>query len=81
MTYRQLDEESNRFSHLLIDHGVQPGDRVGLYLDKSLEAVVAIYAVLKAGAVYVPLDSRAPATRLAYIAADCGHPPPDHGGP
>ena len=72
ITYRQLDERSNRLAHLLIQKGVGPGDRVGLYLDKSLEAVVGIYATLKAGAVYVPLDSRAPAHRLAYIAADCG---------
>jgi len=71
-TYSELEAQTNRLGHLLIATGVRPGDRVGLYLEKSLEAVVAIYGILKAGAVYVPLDSRAPATRLAYIAADCG---------
>ena len=71
-TYEELDGDANRLAHLLIDSGVRPGDRVGLYLDKSLEAVVGIYGVLKAGAVYVPLDSRAPAIRLSYIVRDCG---------
>src|SRR5207245_625352 len=50
--------------------GVRPGDRVGLFLDKSLEAVVGVYGVLKAGAAYVPFDDQAPVGRLAYIARD-----------
>jgi amino acid adenylation domain-containing protein len=45
---------------------------VGLLLEKSIEAVVAIYGTLKAGAVYVPLDEKAPVLRLAYIARDAG---------
>jgi amino acid adenylation domain-containing protein len=45
---------------------------VGLYLDKSIESIVGLYAAMKCGAAYVPLDPRAPAARLAYIAADCG---------
>ena len=48
------------------------GDRVGLYLDKSLEAVVGIYGILKCGGAYVPLDPSAPTRRLGYIASDCG---------
>lgn len=72
LDYGTLETSSNQVSHLLMQTGVKPGDRVGLYLDKSIEAVVAIYAILKAGAVYVPLDHRAPATRLAFIARDCG---------
>jgi amino acid adenylation domain-containing protein len=71
LTYAELEERSNRFANLLIEAGVGSGDRVGLYLEKSLEAVVAIYGTLKAGAAYVPLDPRAPASRLAYIARDC----------
>jgi non-ribosomal peptide synthetase component F len=51
---------------------VRPGDRVGLFLEKSAEAVVAIYGTLKAGATYVPLDEQAPAARLAYILRDAG---------
>src|SRR4029079_11133554 len=46
--------------------------RVGIYLDKSIESLLAIYGVLKAGAVYVPLDLDAPPARLGYISRDCG---------
>lgn len=70
-TYAELDQWSNGIADLLIEAGVEAGDRVGVFLDKSLEAVVGIYGVLKAGAVYVPFDARAPATRLAYIAKNC----------
>ena len=49
---------------------MQHGDRVGLYLDKSLESLVGIYAILKPGGAYVPLDPPAPAARLATIAAN-----------
>jgi amino acid adenylation domain-containing protein len=72
LSYADLDRASSRLAHALIDHGVRPGDRVGLLLEKSLEAVIAIYGVLKAGAGYVPLDDQAPAARLAYIATDAG---------
>ena len=71
MTYADLDARSDQLAGLLRDLNISTGDRVGLFLDKSLEAVVGIYAVLKCGAAYVPLDPRAPAARLAYIAADC----------
>ena len=46
-------------------------DRVGLYLDKSLESVIGVYGILKTGAAYVPLDPQAPVSRLAHIARDC----------
>ncbi len=72
ITYAQLDERSSQLAHLLGRLGVARGDRVGLYLDKSLESVLGIYAVLKAGSTYVPLDPTAPPARLAYISADCG---------
>jgi amino acid adenylation domain-containing protein len=51
---------------------VSRGDRVGLCLEKSFEAICGIYGVLKAGAAYVPLDPKAPATRQAYILRDAG---------
>jgi L-proline---[L-prolyl-carrier protein] ligase len=70
LTYAELDERSSRLAAALASHGVAPGDRVGLALEKSLEAVVAIHGVLKAGAAYVPLDDQAPLRRLAYIARD-----------
>lgn len=72
LSYGALDEASNRVAHLLVQLGTQPGDRIGIYMDKSLDALVGLYAVLKAGAAYVPLDPQAPAPRLAYIAQNCG---------
>ncbi len=70
-SYQELDELSNRYAHHLQQQGVIAGDRVGLYLKKSFEAVAAIFAVLKAGATYVPLDSTAPLQRASYIAQNC----------
>ena len=72
LTYRELDERSSQLAHLLrASAAVRRGDRVALLLDKSIEAVVAIYGVLKAGAAYVPLDPGAPTSRLGYVVADC----------
>jgi L-proline---[L-prolyl-carrier protein] ligase len=72
LSYRELDERSNRVAGLLRDLGVGRGDRVGLFLDKSPDALVGIYGILKAGAAYVPFDPQAPTTRLAYIARNAG---------
>ena len=62
LTYRELDEASNRLAHLLVSRGAGPGQCVALLLARSAEAVVAILAVLKTGAAYVPID---PAPRRA----------------
>lgn len=72
MSYRDLDQRSNQLARAMIAAGVQPQDRVGLFLHKSFELGVAIYATLKAGAVFVPLDPFMPADRLAFILQDCG---------
>ena len=72
LTYAELDVRSNRLAHLLRECGVQHRDLVGLYLDKSLESLLGIYAILKLGATYVPLDPSAPPARLATIAANAG---------
>jgi amino acid adenylation domain-containing protein len=72
MDYGELEAAANRLAHLLAELGARRGDRVGLYLDKSIESVVAAYGVMKAGAGYVPLDPSAPPARLGRIAADCG---------
>jgi amino acid adenylation domain-containing protein len=70
--YADLDAAANRLGHVLGVLGVSAGDRVGLFLDKSLEAIVGYYGALKAGAIVVPLDPQSPPARLAYIAADAG---------
>src|SRR5215471_11654602 len=72
ISYRCLEEASNQLSHLLRAQGIQKGDRVGLFFPKCVESVVSMFAVLKAGAVYVPLDPQAPRERITYILSDCG---------
>ena len=71
ITYAELEAESNRFARSLIRNGVSRGDRVALWLPKSIETVIAIYGIMKAGAAYVPIDPAAPAARMSYIAGDC----------
>jgi amino acid adenylation domain-containing protein len=70
-TYGELDARSNRVAHLLKEMGVARGDRVGLYMEKSVGAVAGLYGAMKAGAAYVPLDPLAPAYRIAQMARDC----------
>ncbi|WP_156750110.1 non-ribosomal peptide synthetase, partial [Mycobacterium sp. E2479] len=72
MTYRQLDEASNRLAHLLVGAGVGPGQCVALVLERSAEAVVAMLSVLKAGAAYLPIDPAQPDTRIEFMLADAG---------
>jgi amino acid adenylation domain-containing protein len=67
MTYGELEAESNRLAHLLIDDGCRPGDRICLFTPKSPAAIVAMHAILKAGAAYVPIDPASPAPRIAKI--------------
>ena len=69
-TYRELDERSNRLAHALRDRGVGRGERVGLCLGRDVDMVVALLAVLKCGAAYVPLDPDFPKARLDYQAED-----------
>lgn len=71
LTYAELDRAANAVAGALIDGGVRRGDRVGLFLPKSVEAVASVYGVLKAGAAYVPMDPKAPVIRAATIAGDC----------
>lgn len=72
LCYRSLEQQSNRLARLLCREGVQPGDRVALYLNKSVETVLGIFAILKAGAAYVPLDPMGPPQRLGLILQNCG---------
>ena len=71
ITYHDLDQLSNGLRDKLTQLGVCPGDRVGIYLRKSIDGVASIFGILKAGAVYVPVDPGAPAARNAYIFSDC----------
>ena len=70
MTYRELDEAANRLAHVLAGQGVGPGQRVALLLPRSAQAVVAMLAVVKTGAAYVPIDPSVPAARMGFVLAD-----------
>ena len=69
-TYRELEEAANRLAHLLAGHGAGPGQCVALLLSRSAEAIVAILAVLKTGAAYLPIDPALPAARIGFMLAD-----------
>ncbi|MDV3249442.1 amino acid adenylation domain-containing protein, partial [Mycobacterium avium subsp. hominissuis] len=69
-TYREVEESANRLAHLLSGQGAGPGQRVAVVIPRSAEAVVAIFAVLKTGAAYVPIDPGVPAARLQFVLAD-----------
>ncbi|NMH76157.1 non-ribosomal peptide synthetase [Pseudonocardia xinjiangensis] len=68
--YRELNTRANRLAHFLIRQGVGPGTRVGICLRRGIHQIVAIYAAVKTGATYVPLDTELPDARLAYILDD-----------
>jgi amino acid adenylation domain-containing protein len=69
MTYHNLDAASARLAEYLHEHGVRPEHRVGVLLGRG-DVVVALLAVLRAGATYLPLDAELPPARLAHILAD-----------
>ncbi|MCE4573782.1 non-ribosomal peptide synthetase [Caballeronia sp. CLC5] len=70
LTYAQLNVRANRLAHRLIALGVGPEARVALCMERRLELVVALLAILKAGAAYVPLDPAYPGERLAHMLRD-----------
>lgn len=67
ITYKDLDEVTNKLAVTLLENRMQRGDRVGVYINKSIPSIISIIGVLKAGGIYVPLDANAPFKRLAYI--------------
>jgi len=72
LTWAELDGRIGRLAAVLIDRGVGPGDRVGIYLHKSIESLVAVHGILRAGAAYVPIDPMAPIETVATIVEDGG---------
>jgi amino acid adenylation domain-containing protein len=69
VSYASLERRANRLAHHLRERGIQPGDRVGVALERSIDLIVALLAIVKAGAAYVPLDPRDPKARLERLAA------------
>lgn len=72
LTFAELDVAANRLAHHLIDLGAGTDHLVGIHVDRSIDLVVAVLAVHKAGAAYVPLDPDYPADRLHHMIADSG---------
>ncbi len=72
LSYRELNERANQLAHYLRELGVGPETLVGLCCERSIELVVALLGVLKAGGAYLPLDPQYPHERLAFMAQDAG---------
>ncbi len=72
LSYAELVHQSNQLAHLLINCNVQRGDRVGIYMNRCIETVVAVYGIMSTGAAFVPLDPHAPASRTQFVLNDCG---------
>ncbi|MEU0501741.1 amino acid adenylation domain-containing protein [Nocardia sp. NPDC005998] len=72
LTYREFDEASARLARELIARGIGPGDIVATALARSVESVLAVWAIAKTGAAYVPVDPAYPAERIAHMVSDSG---------
>ena len=72
LTYTQLNQQANQLAHYLVKLGVNTNDFIGLYLERSLEMIIAIFATLKSGAVYLPLDPNNPKNRIDDMIKDSG---------
>ncbi|HET8840290.1 MAG TPA: amino acid adenylation domain-containing protein, partial [Ktedonobacteraceae bacterium] len=70
VTYAELNRRANQLAHYLRHIGIRPGSLVGLCIERSLEMVVGLLGILKAGAAYVPLDPSYPKQRLAFMIED-----------
>ena len=70
VTYGELDEAANRLANRLARHGAGPGESVALLVPRSADAIVAMLAILKTGAAYLPIDPAAPTARLDFMLGD-----------
>ena len=71
LTYAQIDKMANRMANALRDHGVERGDRVVLFLPNTIELVVGIFAILKAGGTFVAVNHTAKREKLSYLVNNC----------
>jgi amino acid adenylation domain-containing protein len=69
-TFSELNRKANQLAHYLIERGMDANSRVGIFMDRSCEMVIAVLGILKAGGAYVPFDSTYPKARLAWMLQD-----------
>lgn len=72
LTFKELQKKTDQLAKHLQDVGVKKGDRVGIYMERSIESVIAVYGIMKTGAAFVPLDPTTPITRTVFLLNDCG---------
>jgi len=72
LTYKELNDRSNQLANYLITKGIQPGKNIGLLSYRGIDTIIAMFGILKAGCVYVPLNTAYPADRIKYIIDDAG---------
>lgn len=70
-TYTELSNQMDQLANWLVAQGLQKGDRVGIYLNRCLETALAMYGIMRAGGVYVPLDPKANAERTQFLIENC----------
>ncbi len=72
ITYAKLEQKMHQIANLLMDLGVKKGDRVGIFMARSSETAAAMYGIMAAGAVYVPINPSQPVSRTHFLIKDCG---------
>ncbi|UCH97545.1 MAG: AMP-binding protein, partial [Candidatus Aminicenantes bacterium] len=72
ISYRELNKQSHQLAQYLYRRGIKTNEPVGIMAEKSLEMIVGILGILKAGCAYVPLDPQAPLSRTKYLLQECG---------
>ena len=70
LSYSELNQKVSYLAHYLWENDIGIGDRVGIYLDRSIEMLIAVLGVMKSGATYVPIDAKSPSSRIEFILAD-----------
>jgi len=71
LTYREVETRMNQLASVLHTLNIKKGDRVGIYLNRSIETAIAIFGIMQAGGVYVPIDPKAPVARSQFLIEDC----------
>lgn len=74
LTYSQLNQKANQLANYIVSRGIKPGTLIAVSVERSLEMVISLLAIVKAGAAYVPVDPELPKERLKYLLQDINSP-------